>query len=437
MVPVLILIAGFNTLAYSQERDYSQEITKLESELKSYDSGGKADLLEMYLGNKDAKDLLRFLEQSCELNKMAVAYVTVNHLRRLWKNNAPYGTTFVAEIENKEKNELYRLSLLSELTSSRRKYLKIDEKENITNMLTRRLQDKKDAEDIRAKSALALALIDKGDNVLNALTNHIDDESDKVSSQSIFGLKILKNSRAIEALLINLSTIIKKGNLEKKKETVRVNMVTLGRFKEERAIDLIRQVINETSDRKIFGSAVHALGLMQNEEVIEIVLDTWDKAISKFNNKELPFVELSCWAALRLNEPILIDSLNNQNTLSKLIAVKSISKAQKFRGVKNKKAIVEALKGNLVSADTDNKGVKVLSTDYNFEIRKLVISTLGEFRDPGVKNFLIEFKNKEIDKDIIEVINSSLKKMGVSDGANRAKSLGVNTPMGIPRKELP
>ena len=44
----------------------------------------------------------------------------------------------------------------------------------------------------------------------------MDEESDKVSSQAVFGLKVLRDVRVVEPLYVNLSRLVSEGDLEKR-----------------------------------------------------------------------------------------------------------------------------------------------------------------------------------------------------------------------------
>ena len=219
----------------------------------------------------DDQDVLKALEQAVTENKTDRIFAIVTEIRKRWKTNPAIGDMVLEEIDNKTKNEAYRLILLNELVTPQgamrmaEKRLMApgqqdDYQKKMVKMLAARLEDTSDSSAIRGETAINLGVVDKSTNTVRVLAQALKDTDDEVSSRAAFGLKLVGDKEAAPDLLARLKEL--KDNPDKQPDLVRRIMVSSGRLGDEEAIETIESIARKTSNVEIFGSAVHSLGIM-------------------------------------------------------------------------------------------------------------------------------------------------------------------------------
>ncbi len=110
------------------------------------------------------EDVLKAMEQAVVENKADMVFSIIMELRERWKTNSAIGDMVLSEVDDKSKNEAYRLILMNELVTASGEMRMpekmrlnapgvISYKAKIVKMLAVRLEDTNDSSAIRGESA--------------------------------------------------------------------------------------------------------------------------------------------------------------------------------------------------------------------------------------------------------------------------------------------
>ncbi|MFH1859509.1 MAG: HEAT repeat domain-containing protein, partial [bacterium] len=268
----------------------------------------------------DDQDVLKVLEQAVSENKADMVFAIITELRKRWDINHAIGDMVLEAIDDKTKNEAYRLILLNEIVTQQGETRMAEKRlmapgqqegyqKKMVRMLAARIEDTSDSSAIRGEAAIELGVVDKSKETVKVLARALKDTDDEVSSRAAFGLKLVGDKEAAPNLLARLQEL--KDNPDEQPDLVRRIMVSSGRLGDEGAIETIESIARKTNNVEIFGSAVHSLGIMHKPQLIPIILDIWNGA-GRFNlPADKAMADLSCWSAMRGNEDIIIEILDS------------------------------------------------------------------------------------------------------------------------------
>ncbi|MFH1897882.1 MAG: HEAT repeat domain-containing protein [Candidatus Desantisbacteria bacterium] len=365
---------------------------------------GNLPLSEVLL-TMDDQDVLNTLEQAVLEKKTDMVSAIIMELRKRWKTNPAIGDMILEKIDDKARNESYRLILLNELVMPQGEVRMPAEKrlmapgqqegyqKKMVKMLSARLEDTNDSSAIRGEAAINLGVVDKSKDTIRVLARALNDTDEEVSSRAAFGLKLVGDKEASPDLLLRLQGLI---NIpDEQPDLVRRIMVSLGRLGDEQAIKTIESITRKTNIVEVFGSAVHSLGIMHKPQLIPTILDLWNST-GRFNLSDKAMADLSCWSAMRENEGMIIEMLNSSDSE---IAMKSLQKMQGLHGVEDEDRAIDALQKYLASPE---QGIKILA-----------IQTLAEFKSPKVKELLLDARKTETNPDVLNILDNSLLRQGV------------------------
>ncbi len=361
--------------------------------------------LPKVLDTIDDDNILMALEQAVIEKKNDLVLSIIMELRKRWETNPAIGDMILESIDDKTKNESYRLILLNEIVTSqgevrmpKKRLMAPGQQEGyqrkMVRMLAARLEDTVDSPAIRGEAAIELGVVDKSKETVKVLARALKDTDEEVSSRAAFALKLVGDKEAAPDLLSRLQGLI--DNPDEQPDLVRRTMVSLGRLDAEQAIDTINSIAQKTKDVGIFGSAVHSLGVMHKQQLIPMILDLWNGTDRFSLPADKAMANLSCWSAMRENEGMIIEMLSSSTPE---IAMKAIQKIQGLHGMIDENKAVDELQKHLVSHDQN--------------IKILTIQTLAGFKSSTIKELLLEARKTETDTTVLNVLDNSLLRMGV------------------------
>jgi len=353
----------------------------------------------------DDSDMLKVLEQAVIENKSDMVFAVIMELRKRWETNPAIGDMILESIDDKTKNESYRVILLNELVMPQG-MVRVPEKrlmapgqqegyqKRMVKMLSARLEDTNDSSAVRGEIAISLGVIDKSTETVRVLARTLKDTDEEVSSRAAFALKLVGDKEAAPDLLLRLKELM--NNPDEQPDLVRRIMVSLGRLEDEKAIETTQSIAQKTNIVEVFGSAVHSLGIMHKPQLISTILDLWNSTDRFSFSADKAMANLSCWSAMRENEGMIIEMLNNPTPE---IAMRAIQKVQGLHGVDDEDTAIDALQKHLASHD---QGIKILA-----------IQTLATFKSSIIKELLLEARKTEMDTTVLNVLDNSLMRIGV------------------------
>ena len=361
--------------------------------------------LPKVLDTIDDNNILMALEQAVIEKKNDLVLSIIMELRKRWETNPAIGDMILESIDDKTKNESYRLILLNEIVTSqgevrmpKKRLMAPGQQEGyqkkMVKMLSARLEDTVDSPAIRGEAAIELGVVDKSKETVKVLARALKDTDEEVSSRAAFALKLVGDKEAAPDLLERLQGLM--DNPDAQPDLVRRTMVSLGRLDDEQAIDTINSIAQKTKDAGVFGSAVHSLGVMHKQQLIPMILDLWNGTDRFSLPADKAMANLSCWSAMRENEGMIIEMLSSSTPE---IAMKAIQKMQDLHGMVDENKAVDELQKHLVSHDQN--------------IKILAIQTLAEFKSSAIKELLLEARKTETDTTVLDVLDNSLLRMGV------------------------
>ncbi|PIY18649.1 hypothetical protein COZ13_09500, partial [Candidatus Desantisbacteria bacterium CG_4_10_14_3_um_filter_40_18] len=336
----------------------------------------------------DDSDMLKVLEQAVIENKSDMVFAVIMELRKRWETNPAIGDMILESIDDKTKNESYRVILLNELVMPQG-MVRVPEKrlmapgqqegyqKRMVKMLSARLEDTNDSSAVRGEIAISLGVIDKSTETVRVLARTLKDTDEEVSSRAAFALKLVGDKEAAPDLLLRLKELM--NNPDEQPDLVRRIMVSLGRLEDEKAIETTQSIAQKTNIVEVFGSAVHSLGIMHKPQLISTILDLWNSTDRFSFSADKAMANLSCWSAMRENEGMIIEMLNNPTPE---IAMRAIQKVQGLHGVDDEDTAIDALQKHLASHD---QGIKILA-----------IQTLATFKSSIIKELLLEARKTEM-----------------------------------------
>ncbi|MDI6781246.1 MAG: HEAT repeat domain-containing protein [bacterium] len=357
------------------------------------------------LETMDDKNILVMLEQAVIEKKGDMVFAVIMELRKRWETNPAIGDMILESIDDKAKDESYRLILLNEIVTSQgnvrmpgKRLMAPGQQEGyqkkMVRMLAARIEDPVDSPAIRGEAAIELGVIDKSKETVKVLARALKDTDEDVSSRAAFALKLVGDKEAAPDLLSRLQGLM--DNPDEQPDLVRRTMVSLGRLDAEQAIDTINSIAQKTEDVGIFGSAVHSLGVMHKQQLIPMILDLWNSTDRFSLLADRAMANLSCWSAMRENEGMIMEILSSSAPET---AMKAIQKIQSLHGMVDENKAIDDLQKHLASHDRD--------------IKILAIQTLAGFKSSTIKELLLEARKTETDTTVLNVLDNSLLRMGV------------------------
>lgn len=251
------------------------------------------------------------LQQSIILNDKKRTSNAILKLKQL-KAEIPL-SLLLSEIKNAENKLLYR-RILADFTSYKIRSVKKDNFINNISSLKEIIKDKNEQPMIRryiisalTKGFMVNELKKERKNstidIIPLLTDIVDDkqENPKVVAKAIDSLSRIKADGINDKLLNMLDNWELEDPLKIKSASE-----SLGRLKDERAIPLFINMINFTDDMDIFVTAVYSIGLTGSPEMIEPILNNFDR----FNL----LGRSACRGTLRRNKSLLIDIVAKEKT---------------------------------------------------------------------------------------------------------------------------
>ncbi len=358
------------------------------------------------LETMDDRDMLMVLEQAVIEKKSDMVFAVIMELRKRWETNPAIGDMMLESIDDKAKNESYRLILLNEIVTPQgavrmpgKRLMAPGQQEGyqkkMVRMLAARIEDTVDSPAIRGEAAIELGVVDKSKETVKVLARALNDTDEEVSSRAAFALKLVGDKEAAPDLLLRLQGLI--DNPDEQPDLVRRTMVSLGRLDAEQAIDTINFIAQKTKDVGIFGSAVHSLGVMHKQQLIPMILDLWNGTDRFSLPADKAMANLSCWSAMRENEGMIIEMLSSPAPET---AIKAIQKMQDLHGMVDEDKAIDELRKHL--ATSHDQGIKILA-----------LQTLAGFKPSTVKELLLEARKTETDTSVLNALDNSLLRMGV------------------------
>lgn len=356
------------------------------------------------LSAMDDNDILNAMEQAVIEKKNDMVFAIIMELRERRKTNMAICDMILERVDDKTKDESYRLILLNEMITSQGE-VRIPEKrlmapgqqegyqKKMVKMLGARLEDTSDSSAIRGEAAINLGVIDKSKETVKVLARALKDTDEEVSSRAAFALKLVGDKESAPSLLLRLRELM--NNPDEQPDLVRRIMVSSGRLGDDAAIETIESIARKTNNVEVFGSAVHSLGIMHNPQLILIILDLWNGTDRFSLPADRAMANLSCWSAMRENEGMILEMLNS----SPETAMKVIQKIQGLHGVDDENKAIDGLQKHLAS---NNRDIKILA-----------IQTLDGFKLPRIKELLLEARKTEIDTTVLNMLDNSLIRRGV------------------------
>ncbi|MEK7275247.1 MAG: HEAT repeat domain-containing protein, partial [Candidatus Desantisbacteria bacterium] len=174
--------------------------------------------LPKVLDTIDDDNILMALEQAVIEKKNDMILAIIVELRKRWETNPAIGDMILESIDDKTKNESYRLILLNEIVTSqgevrmpKKRLMAPGQQEGyqrkMVRMLAARLEDTVDSPAIRGEAAIELGVVDKSKETVKVLARALKDTDEEVSSRAAFALKLVGDKEAAPDLLSRLQEL--------------------------------------------------------------------------------------------------------------------------------------------------------------------------------------------------------------------------------------
>jgi len=350
-----------------------------------------------HLNNLDSNEVMVMLDQACKANDKELAYLIIGALKGKWKSSPPFDD-IINGILDKTRSREFRFIMIDALGAFKRS-IDDNDAQGAINILRLLIEDKQNSPEIRAMTitrltSIVFLFLEKGviDNGVRTeycsqLLAFLRDENESmpVRNVSASGLAKIQDKRAVPVLLAMLQEMD-----HFSAEMQRSIVGALGVLRDRRALLPLSEVLKNTPYRQVYGTTAYSLGLIGTSDIVEPLVEN----ISRFDTG-------SCKNALKRNEDLLLDIVDGKEEGPLIQTIKAL-------GVIRSTKAIEPLAG--------------IWRDSDLKARKEIVETLCKIGGPKVKEKLIEFNEREDNKDIKGVIHRYLNRLEAKEELSRKKS---------------